>query len=75
MQYRSGERNLDEANTTSSTAFTPPGSCLVDNATHLSATRDVVEREATQLSTAACLPRSHGELPFCSYKLSMRVYL
>ena len=33
--------------------FTPPGSCLMDNTTLLRATRDAVEREATQLPTAA----------------------
>ena len=52
-QYRSGQRSLDEANTTSSTAFTPSGSCLMDNTTLLSAMCDVVEREATQLPTPA----------------------
>ena len=33
--------------------FTPPGSCLVDYATLLSATSDAVEREATQLPAPA----------------------
>ena len=33
--------------------FTPPGSCLVGNATLLSATCEVVEREATQLPVTA----------------------
>ena len=33
--------------------FTPPGSCLVDNATLLGAMCDAVEREATQLPAPA----------------------
>ena len=33
--------------------FTPPGSCVMDSATLLSVTCDVVEREATQLPAAA----------------------
>ena len=33
--------------------FTPPGSCLMDNATLLSTTCDAIEREATQLPAPA----------------------
>ena len=47
--------------------FTPPGSCLMDNATLLSDTWDAIERETTQLLAPAALPRSHGGLPICSY--------
>ena len=33
--------------------FTPPGSCLMDNATLMSAVCDTIEREATQLLAPA----------------------
>ena len=69
MEYSSVERSLDEPNTTSSTAFRPPSSCLVDNATLLNAIRYAVERKPTQLPAPAAPTESPRcfRLPFCVY--------
>ena len=53
MQYRSRERSLAEANTTSSTAFYTSWLLSDGQSTLLSATCDAVEREAAQLPTPA----------------------
>ena len=68
MEYSSVERSLDEPNTTSSTAFRPPSSCLVDNATSERNARCCRKRTNTTARTS-CAYRVATEFPLtiCVY--------